>query len=89
MPASFTRHIFAKMIGGLRIYSPATDSFAMGLALVPGFGLPQIQKDRRWSDSGLCIGGLSESVGGPAFFCAGLFPENGFATTPGNRPLGW
>ncbi len=76
-PASFTRHLFAKMIGGLGpspnqagglgFYSPATDSFAMGLVLDPGFGLPQIQKDHRWPDSGLCICGLSESVGGPVF----------------------
>ena len=67
MPASFTRHLFAKMIGGLGFNSPATDSFAMGLVLVPGFLLPQIQKDHRWPDSGVCICGLSESVGGPVF----------------------
>ncbi len=34
-------------------------------------GLPQIQKDRRWSDAGVRICGLSESVGGPAVsFCS-------------------
>ena len=85
-PASFTRHIFAKMIGGLRFYSPATDSFAMGLVLVPGFGLPQIQKDHRWSDSGVCIGGLSESVGGHIFqSVAGTGHQTINSRKPGRR----
>ncbi len=51
-----------------QLHSPATHSPAMGLVLVPAFfGLPQIQKDRRWPDSGVCIGGLTESGGDPVF----------------------